>query len=198
MPRRGLPSDLNAVRALVAEGRSRVSAAGLFTVADRLDVVDTLLVRATGGLSRWTRVVLTVLTAAALTGLVTLLGAELGLNALGLVPLALVTQALGGGLATRLLGPLDSALNRRRLSRALRLPATSCGPGLREPLIQARIRLVSTALRRTDSRRWRSPYLRVLVGDEPAMGLLAEADLMLCEAVDRLEVLLSDRAKDTE
>jgi PPE-repeat protein len=68
--------------------------------------------------------------------------------------------------------------------------------GALEPLLQARVRLVSAALRQVDSRRWRSPYLAHLAAEHRSIARIAEADRLLCQAVNYLEIYLDEHTKE--
>ena len=211
MSRRQLYGDLNAVRALVAEGLSHLDGTvgdldqyWLNSARGRLRTVDDLLVAAAGGLGGWARTGITGV-ALFLAGWAT----AAGTSALGFSPAwVIVTTVLVAILVDlplrRAIFPLADALDRRRLTRAARparpLPlgpprTDGLGPVL-EPLLQARVRLVSAALRQVDSRLWRSPYLAHLAAEHHSIGRLAEADLLLCQAIDYLEIYVDKHAKD--
>lgn len=203
MSRRGVHADLNAVRALVAEGRSRLDRAAaqpgqewLTSVRDRLVVVDGLLVDAAGGVPRWVWGAIVVVPVALVVWAVTAVAEVIGIDPSWRITLAVVIPAgIEAGLL-RLARRVTPAFNRRRLAQVREpRPYEVKDDDLREPLLQARVRLVSTVLRQVDSARWRSPYLRRLVTDETTMNRLAEADLALCQAVDHLEIFLDE--KDT-
>lgn len=222
MSRRQLYGDLNAVRALVAEGLSHLEGAAgdldqywLNSVRRRLRSVDGFLVAAAGGVGGLPRVAVGA-AAMFLVGWAT----AAGTTALGFppvwvivctVPVAALTDLLVTMPARRLSFALGDAVNRRRLARAGR-PAVGTPQGLRgfdqggpttdgfaaalEPLSRARVRLVSAALRQVDSRRWRSPYLSYLAAEHRSIARIAEADLLLCQAITYLESYLDEHTKE--
>ncbi|WP_433826657.1 hypothetical protein ACQP2E_31785 [Actinoplanes sp. CA-015351] len=115
------------------------------------------------------------------------------------VPLAGVTVLAGiSMLAGR---RVRMTLGRRRLARH---PApdiaghTPRRPGLvivPETLLHARVRLVSATLRHVGTGRWNAQELQRAARADPVTKRLAEADLLLCQAVDCMERYLDDLAK---
>jgi len=217
MSRRQLYGDLNAVRALVADGLSQLDGAvgdldhyWLNSARPRLRSVDDLLVAAAGRLGGWART--------GITGVVLFLAGwatAAAANALGFSPAWVIVTTLVVAVLVELplrgaVVALDDALNRRRLTPAAQparavvraLPSASGGlsadgiAAVLEPLLQARVRLVSTALRQVDSRRWRSPYLARLAADDARIGRIAAADLLLCQAIDYLEIYVDKQTKE--
>ena len=59
-----------------------------------------------------------------------------------------------------------------------------------------RVRLVSIALREAGSKHWRVPYLARVAAGEPRIYWLAEADTLLCQAIDHLEQYLAADTKE--
>jgi hypothetical protein len=214
MPGPALHAELNAVRALVSHGLAEVSTAteiGQFWIRSacaRLTAVDAVLTEAAGvvatpvqalaiGAVSFGAVLLTA-TAAQAAGLGTT--GTLLAAALILIVLAAVTPWAGRR--------IRMALGRRRLAR-LPMPAVpgrtprtpavvARGPALiivPESLPHARVRLVSAILRHVGSGRWSSPELLRAARTDPVTRRLAEADLLLCQAVDCLERYVDDLAK---
>ena len=241
MSRRQLYGDLNAVRALVADGLSHLDGTAgdldpsrLDSVRGRLRSVDGFLVAAAGGVGRLPRVAIGAV-AMFLVGWATAAAATaLGFSTVWVivctVPAAALTDLLVTLPARRLAFALGDAVNRRRLTRMAR-PDRPAGAGRRlgtgelsagelsageigageigageigageiaaalEPLLRARVRLVSAALRQVDSRRWRSPYLSHLAAEHRSIARIAEADLLLCQAVNYLEIFLDEHTKE--
>jgi hypothetical protein len=87
------------------------------------------------------------------------------------------------------LAPL--ALRRRRTYPPAGPPAPVTV--IRDELVRARVRLVSAALREAGSRRWSVPVLTRLAADHATIARLAEADRTLCQAIDFIEIYLTER-----
>jgi hypothetical protein len=208
MSRRVLCGDLNAVRALVADGLARLD--GTFGGLDqywassarsRLKSLDDMLVAAAGGLSGWSR---TLIGAAMAFPVAWAVAATARLA--GFAPVwAIVSTVLALGAFTPVLlavtNRLAGLVNRRRMARAprpvqpFRLAVVTPGwlDDVPEPLLAARVMLVSAALRQVESRHWRVPYLVRLAGSDRSISRIAEADLLLCQAIDYLEIYVAEQ-----
>jgi hypothetical protein len=68
--------------------------------------------------------------------------------------------------------------------------------GVPDRLLRARVRLVSAALRHVGAGSWSAPELRRAIRTDPVVRRLAEADQLLCQAVDCVERHLGDLRKD--
>jgi hypothetical protein len=99
---------------------------------------------------------------------------------------------------------LAEFVNRRRMARAARAAQAAqpfrvsvVVPGrldeVPEPLLAARVMLVSAALRQVESRHWRVPHLVRLAGTDRSLSRIAEADLLLCQAIDYLEIYVAEQ-----
>ena len=203
MSRRQLYQDLAAVRALVADGGDRlyesigdVEQFWISSARSRLAAVDDCLIGAAGELGGWPRTLAAtpaMLAGAALTALVT---AALGGSPFWVVTCSWIVAVLIEFPVRRRLTRLGPRLGRRRLGRAAppraKTPTELGDPaGLPRALERARVRLVSIALREAGPKNWRAPYLARAVAREPVMFRLAEADMLLCQAIDYLEVYLA-------
>lgn len=238
MSRRRLVRELQAVRVLVRDGLDRLDAeagdAEQFWVASarhRLVSLDDVLVSAAGGLSAWSRTLISSAVAFPL-----LWAVATGVRALGtgsgwviVTTVAALAVAMPALLATT--AGISRAVNRRRMSRPhadtgriprqrdpeARPPAhdgaanggrrsaspawggsAPDGKGDRtEPivdvLLRARVRLVSAALRQVPPKRWRVGRLARLAADDRSVGRIADADLLLCQAIDFIEIYGADR-----
>ena len=208
MSRRQLYGDLNAVRALVAGVLSHLDGAvgdldqyWLNSARHRLRSADGFLVAAAGGITGWTRTGISAV-AMLLTGWATAAGTTAaGFSPAWVIVTTVFVAALVDYPVRRATFPLADALDRRRLARTARpLPAAKPGPGELDaalvPRLLARVRLVSAALRQVDSRRWHSPYLAHLTAEHRSIRRIAEADLLLCQAIDFLEIYLDRHAKE--
>jgi hypothetical protein len=69
--------------------------------------------------------------------------------------------------------------------------------GVPDRLLQARVRLVSAALRQAGAGNWSAPELRRAIRTDPVVRRLAHADQLLCQAVDCVERHLGDLRKDS-
>ncbi|MEU4688117.1 hypothetical protein [Actinoplanes sp. NPDC023714] len=200
MPGPALHAELNAVRALVSHGLAEVGTAaeaGQFWVrsaAARLAAVDAVLTEAAGVVS----LPVQALAMGAVSFAAVLLSASAaraaGLATAGTLIVVVLTLVILACLTPWAGRRLRIALGRRRLGP---IPALT-GPVLisvPELLARARVRLVSAALRHVGSGRWTSPELRLAARTDPVTRRLAEADLLLCQAVDCLERYLDDLAK---
>ena len=209
MPGRPSYAEINAVRALVSDGLSRLTGAvddleqfWIAAARTRLAQVDDLLVEAAGGIPAPVRVPAT---AIVWFGLVTVAATgawAAGLGTAGtIVGTVLVALALTVVLP-RLAARIASAANRRRLARsgATRQPAEADPAtdllALPEELLRARVRLVSIVLRRAGSRDWTAARMRRAVARDATVAALARADLLLCQAIDCLESYLDHLEKE--
>jgi hypothetical protein len=210
MSRRQLYADVNAVRALVADGLSQLH--GTFGELDqfwlnsargRLNSIDDLLVASAGGLSAWSRTLIGLLVEFVVVG-----GTAAGTRALGFSPGWVVTSAVAVlapvlPLVALANSRLARLLNRRRLARApqparpFRVTVLTKGrlTEVPEPLLQARVRLVSAILRQAGSRRWRVSALRYPAVHDRRLAWLADADSQLCQGIDYLEIYLVGPAR---
>ena len=186
----------------------------------RLRSVDGFLVAAAGGTSGWTRTGISAV-AMLLTGWATAAGTiAVGFSPAWVIVTTVFVAALVDLPVRKVTFPLADALDRRRLARAAQpsragLSADRLGPdglgaarlgaarlgadglgAVLEPLLQARVRLVSAGLRQVDSRRWRSPYLAHLAAEHRSIRRIAEADVLLCQAIDYLEIYLDEHTKE--
>ncbi|WP_229069172.1 hypothetical protein [Actinoplanes sp. DH11] len=202
-----LHTELTAVRALVSHGLTEVSDAGdigqfwIRSACTRLSAADAVLVEAAGVVAGPVQAVVAAAVAAGAVLLSATAARAAGLGTAGvLIIAALILVALAAAAPTA--GRwARTAVGRRRLAR-VPVPAvpghTPRWPGLivvPETLLHARVRLVSTILRRAGSGRWGAAELRVVADADPVVRHLAEADLLLCQAVDCLERYLDDLAK---
>ena len=206
MSRRRLYQDLAAVRALVADGRARLRESTgdldqfwLNSARARLASADQFLIAAAGGLNGWARTAIgaaAMLIGATLTAVVT---KALAFPAFWVIACSWVVAVLVELPVRKRTARLAPALGRRRLERAA-TPVTPSRPrdltGLPDALVTARVRLVSTALRQAGSKHWRPSYLARAAADDPVMFWLAEADLVLCQAIDHLEQYLAADTKE--
>ena len=198
-PVRALPAELDAVRALVADGLDQIARTAddleqhwIRSACARLAEADAVLAEVVRGRS----------------GLISLLGTTA--VTFGVVAgAAALARLAGAGPAGTLVAVgllLAAALRlipvpRRRRAGTSVPPTRPDTPGyglteVPEPLLRARVRLVSAALRRAGSANWRMPALRRAVAGDPVLDRLARADLLLCQAIDCLERYLDDLAKD--
>jgi len=207
MSRRQLYQDLAAVRALVADGRERMRVATgdldqfwLNSARRRLATIDEFLIGAAGGLGGWSRALIgtaAMLVGAAVTALVT---GALGFSTFWVVACSWLVALAAEFPARRwIVTRLAPALGRRRLAGAA-APIAAGHPrdfaGLLETLATARVRLVSVALRAAGTTHWRPRYLARAAAQQPASYWLAEADTLLCQAIDHLERYLADETKE--
>jgi hypothetical protein len=208
MSRRVLCGDLTAVRALVADGLARLdeTVGGLdqfwvTSARSRLKSLDGMLVAAAGGLSGWSRTLI-----GAALAFPVLWAVAAGARGLGFAPawtIVTTTVALAAGTPGLLAlnNRLAGFVNRRRMARAAPAIQPSrvsvVGPGrldeVPESLLAARVLLVAAALRQVDSRHWRVPYLVRLAGTDRSLSRIAEADLLLCQAIDYLEIYVAEQ-----
>jgi hypothetical protein len=211
MPVRALHAELNAVRALVADGLAQVNGAavdpGQFWIRSactRLTALDGILVEVAGGLATPALAAAATVVSFGALALTAALAQAAGLAAGAvLIVLGLVLVTLAGttfGVRRR----VRVALGRRRLERAGTPPLgarphdASAHIGLivvPDALLRARVRLVSAALRQVGARHWTVPELRLAARTDPTVRRLAHADLLLCQAIDCLERYLDDLAK---
>lgn len=203
MSGRALQAELAAVRALVADGLAGIGESSdtgqiwIRTAHARLTAVDRLLAEAAGVPAVPVRVAaLTVVTFLVVAGPATLatttgLGAGAVLTVSGLA-LAIWFAALpwAGRRVFALLG-------RRRIALSPRPPAPAPVPAeVPDTLLRARVRLVSAALRHVGADSWTAPQLRRAIRTDPVTGRLAQADQLLCQAIDCVERCLGDVRKD--
>jgi hypothetical protein len=226
MSARPLPAELAAVRALVADGLAEIGDAGdtgqvwLRSATARLTAFDQVVTEAAGVLAAPTRLILvTLATFLVVAGSAALAGA-LGLGSGGTLALSGTTLLImfatipwAGRHAYTLTG-------RRRLARAAARPARAAARPARaaarlslrpvratspeadlavvpDRLLQARVRLVSAALRQAGAGNWSAPELRRAIRTDPVVRRLAHADQLLCQAVDCVERHLGDLRKDS-
>jgi hypothetical protein len=204
-------ADINAVRALVADGLSELHGTfgefdqiWLNSARNRLKTIDEYLVAAAGGLAPWSR-----LGIGAVVSFGVVWAIATGCRAIGFSTGWVITSGLAVLIPVLSLVEwantrLAKLLNRRRLARAprpirpFRVTVVTKGrlTEVPEALLLARVRLVSTILRETGSRRWRVSTLRFLaVEDRRRISRLTEADLRLCQSIDYLEIYLDGPAR---
>ncbi|KUL21769.1 hypothetical protein [Actinoplanes awajinensis] len=209
-PVRALPAELDAVRALLADGLAQITRSTddleqfwIRSACARLTETDAVLAEAaTGGAGLISLLVTTAVSFGVVAG-VAALARLAGAGAAG------VLVASGVLLVTtlRLLPALRSVLARRSVAAAARhvvptVPMRSFGLAqygfaeVPEPLVRARVQLVSATLRQAGSANWPLPALRLAVPADPVLARLAHADLLLCQAIDCLERYLDDLAKE--
>ncbi|MFC7527311.1 hypothetical protein [Actinoplanes sp. GCM10030250] len=210
MPGRALHAEIEAVRALVADGLAEVSAAAgdleqfwIRSACLRLAAVDAALVEAAGRITVSVQVAVGTVVSFGVVSGVAALGQVAGLGSGAVVVLAGVVLGVLVGTAPMVGHRVRVAVGRRRLARAGRVGgAEPVGAGdahigllvVPESLERARIRLVSATLREVGSGSWRVPQLRLAARTDPVRRL-AHADLLLCQAIDCLERYLDDLAK---
>ncbi|WP_436527244.1 hypothetical protein [Actinoplanes sp. HUAS TT8] len=196
-PVRALPAELDAVRALIADGFAEVVREAddldqfwIRSACARLAAADAELAGLLGRRSPLVSVLTTtVVTAGVVAG-----SAALARVTGGGLPAALAFAGLLLIMALHLAG----VLRRRGTAPALPVPPDRPGPGLVEvpfALERARVRLVSAGLRRAGRANWRAPALRRALSGDPVLGRVARADLLLCQAIDCLERYLDDLSK---
>ncbi len=191
-------TELGAVRALIAESFDEIVRTAddldqfwIRSACGRLAEADAMLATVPGRRSGPISVLITtVVTAGVVAGSAALVRAAGGgpVVALVLAVLLLIVAFQVAGL-----------LRRRGAAPVLPEVPKAPGPGLIEvpfALERARVRLVSAGLRRAGRANWRTPALRRALSDDPASARIAEADLLLCQAIDCLERYLDDLSKD--
>jgi hypothetical protein len=192
MTRHGPYSDLEAVRALVADGRAGLGDTGKSwrgAAGDRLAEVDAFVVSAAGGLPWWVRSGLEIVATFAAAWAVAAAGTAIGLGpawVIGMTPIPALTAAWA---ATVGLARLDRLVNRRRMAPERPVRAGDERPltEVPESLLRARGLLVSAALRRAGPRRWRAADLTRLMTADRSIHQLANADIVLCLSIDMIE-----------
>jgi hypothetical protein len=209
---RTLHAELNAVRALVADGLAEVNGAagdpGQFWIRSaclRLAAVDAVLIEAAGTVATPLWIAAGTTVSFGTVALFATLAEAAGLGpAATLVITGLVVAALLIA-AQPLSRWIRAGLGRRRLARAA-TPGTATRSGgapddhiglivVPESLERARVRLVSATLRQVGAGNWTVPRLRLAARSDPTVRRLAHADLLLCQAIDCLERYLDDLAK---
>ncbi len=209
MSRRQLYQDLAAVRALVADGRARLRESTgdldqfrLNSARTRLATVDDFLISAAGGLGPWARTLIgagALVSGAAVTAPAV---AALGFSTFWIVVCAWAVGMVAEAVVRRRVATMAPGFGRRRLARVASPVASGrAGPprdlaGLPGDLEKARVRLVSSALRVVGRKHWRPAYLARAAAEEPTVFWLAEADTLLCQAIDHLEQYLAADTKE--
>jgi hypothetical protein len=194
---RGLPAELCAVRALIADGLAEITRAAddleqfwIRSAVARLAAADATL----AGLTESGAVPVSLLITTAVTA-----GVVAGTAALARVAGAGPAGVLAAcGLLLVAALHVTGLLRRRGVPPVVPSPPETPGLGLIEvpaSLDRARVRLVSAALRRAGPVNWPVPALRRAVAADPALERLARADLQLCQAIDCLERYLDDLEK---
>lgn len=156
----------------------------------RVRGLDGMLVAAAGGLSAWSRTLISAAIAFPLLWAVAWAGGAIGLGAAWVI----ATTVLALGVAMPGLLWVTGRISRTVDSR--RMGATPPGGGITkgdleqvtEVLTQARVRLVSAALRRAGKRRWTAAELARLARTDRVISRIADVDLLLCQAIDFLEI----------
>lgn len=225
MPGTALYAELAAVRTMVADGLSGIGEAGdtgrirMRSVSARLAAFDSAVTEAAGVLTAPVRVLaVTLVTFPVAAGAATLAAAA-GLGAAGVLLLAatvlLAVLAVSPWAARR----ARTVLGHHRLRRAAHPHAAARShtvahfhaagsaeaeeresvrlAAVAERLVRARVRLVSAALRHAGSENWTVARLRPALRTDPVVRRLADADQLLCQAVDCIERHLDDLRKDT-
>lgn len=208
MSRRQVCAELQAVRVLVAGGLERLereNAPGdapywVESARLRLHGLDGVLVSAAGGISAWSR---------ALVGAVIVFplvwGTAAGARAIGfgsawVIVTAVVVLVAATLPIAALTQRLSAAVDRRRMRRATARPRAnpvSEKDEVIDVLLRARVRLVSSALRQVPSRYWRVAHLAGLATNDTSVNRISHADLLLCQAIDFLEIgAAQDEAQD--
>ncbi|GIF35941.1 hypothetical protein [Actinoplanes xinjiangensis] len=211
MSARPLPAELAAVRALVADGLAEIGDAGdtgqvwLRSATARLTAFDQVVTEAAGVLAAPTRLILvTLATFLVVAGSAALAGA-LGLGSGGTLALSGTTLLIMFATIPWAGRHVYTLTGRRRLARAAAhlspRPVRATSPeaglaGVPDRLLQARVRLVSAALRQAGAGNWSAPELRRAIRTDPVVRRLAHADQLLCQAVDCVERHLGDLRKD--
>ncbi|MEV4274941.1 hypothetical protein [Actinoplanes xinjiangensis] len=207
MSARPLPAELAAVRALVADGLAEIGDAGdtgqvwLRSATARLTAFDQMITEAAGVLAAPTRLTLvTLATFLVVAGSAALAGA-LGLGSGGTLALSGTTLLIMFAAIPWAGRHVHTLTGRRRLARASPRAGRATPPeaglaGVPDRLLQARVRLVSAALRQAGAGNWSAPELRRAIRTDPVIRRLAHADQLLCQAVDCVERHLGDLRKD--
>jgi len=206
MSRRQLYRDLAAVRALVADGRDQLRESTgdldqfwLNSARNRLATVDDFLISAAGGLGPWARTLIGAGALAAGAAVTAPAVSALGFSTFWIVVCAWAAGAVAEAVVRRRIAKVAPAFGRRRLARVAPAPARR-PPGdlasLPDDLAKARVRLVSSALRVVGPSRWRPAYLARAAAEDPTVFWLAEADTLLCQAIDHLEQYLAADTKE--
>jgi hypothetical protein len=214
MSRRQLDQDLAAVRALVADGRDRLGESTgdldqfwLNSARTRLATVDDFLISAAGGLGPWARTLIGAGALVAGAAVTALAGSALGFSTFWIVVCSWAVGAVAEIVVRRRVAKAAPAFGRRRLARFVPPAAPRSGPRPRPrprhelaelpaDLVKARVRLVSSTLRVAGPKHWRPAYLARAAAEEPAVFWLAEADTLLCQAIDHLEQYLAADTKE--
>ncbi|GAA0552186.1 hypothetical protein GCM10010172_38270 [Paractinoplanes ferrugineus] len=227
MSRRQLCGDLNGVRGLVAHGLARFEKIGagsadfwVVSALIRVRGLDSMLVAAAGGLSSWSRTLISAAIAFPL-----LWSVAWTAHALGFAPAwVIVTTVLALGVAMPGLlwvtGSASRAFDRYRMGappgrrvafgagelngEGAVSPGDGPAPGdtvvegdldeVAAALTRARVRLVSAALRQVDPERWNAAHLARLARQDRVLSRIADADLLLCQAIDFLELHAAEQA----
>jgi hypothetical protein len=197
MARRQLYRDLNDVRGLVADGLARLEEISVgaeqywvMSALARLRGMDGMLVSAAGGLSSWSRTLISAALAFPLLWAVAWGSGAIGAGPVWVIVLTVLSLGLAMPGLLWVTGRISRAVDRRRMGAAP--PAGEAGKGdldeITEVLVRARVRLVSAALRRVGSRRWDAAHLARLARTDRAISRITDTDVLLCQAIDFLEI----------
>jgi hypothetical protein len=197
MSRRQLCGDLNGVRGLVADGLVRfeeiADGSEEFWVVSslvRVRGLDGMLVAAAGGLSAWSRTLISAVIAFPLLWAAAWAAGAIGLGAAWVIVATVVALGVAMPGLLWVTGRISRQVDSRRMGAAPRGGDVVKGDldEVAEVLARARVRLVSTALRQVDKRRWTAEHLTRLARTDRVISRIADADLLLCQAVDFLEI----------
>ncbi|AEV87877.1 hypothetical protein ACWT_6866 [Actinoplanes sp. SE50] len=196
-PVRALPAEVGAVRALIADGFAELTGNGdveqvwIRSACGRLAAADAVLAALLPRRSALT----SMLVNTAVTAVVVTLCAALATATKA--PPAAVAMFSALVLAAAL--HLATVLRRRGVPPDLPPLPDSPGSGLVAvpfALERARVQLVSAGLRHAGRANWHTPALHRAMTTDPVLARLADADLLLCQAIDCLERYLDDAGKD--
>ncbi|MEU4244317.1 hypothetical protein [Actinoplanes sp. NPDC026619] len=197
MARRQLYGDLNDVRGLVADGLVRLEelAAGaeefwVVSALVRVRGLDGMLVAAAGGLSAWSRTLISSVCAFPLLWAAAWAAGAVGLGAAWVIVLTVLVLGLTMPGLLWLTGRISRVADRRRMGAAVRGGEIVKGDldEVAEVLVRARVRLVSAALRQVGQRRWDAGSLTRLARQDRVVSRITDVDLLLCQAIDFLEI----------
>ncbi|GIF18228.1 hypothetical protein BJ973_008809 [Actinoplanes tereljensis] len=197
MARRQLYRDLNDVRGLVADALARLEEISgsaeeywVRSALARVRGMDGMLVAASGGLSGWSRTLISAVLAFPLLWAVAWASAAIGAGSLWVIVITVLALGVAMPGLLWVTGRISRLVDGRRMGAGPR--AGEAGKGdldeVIEVLVRARVRLVSAALRQVGSRRWDAARLARLARTDRAINRIADADMLLCQAIDFLEI----------
>ncbi|GAA2605857.1 hypothetical protein Adu01nite_37900 [Paractinoplanes durhamensis] len=160
----------------------------------RVRGLDGMLVAAAGGLSAWSRTLISSALVFPLLWAVAWAAGAVGLGAVWVIVLTVLALAVAMPALLWVTGRLSRTVDSRRMG-----PAPAAGEAGKEDvvevLLRARVRLVSAALRQVGSRRWDAGHLTRLVHTDRVVSRIADADLLLCQAIDFLEIHAAEQRR---